>query len=829
MSTSRQEFIVTLKDYNFLENFYHDMETEGTTKSFIPSRSVSCVERRPSSRNTNYLLTKDEARELVNDERVGSVKLKLKDPLVNSKLHTSQTGTWSRSDAIEEGQRNWGLYRCLIEENILQWGSESSINGELEETIKLDATGRNVDIIIVDEVIWPDHPEFGNRVIEYDWFGEHDAAVRGTGCNITKVSRNNSNVAKITTETAHNIRVGAVINVTCPSDSSFNATGVTVTAVGVTTDAEGGDGITINTISYASTGITVSRTDGTGFWRGVYQYPVLGGDNDHATHVAGTAAGNSQGWAKEANIYNLVAVGNDADFYAPSNLLFNYIREFHNNKAINPDTGRKNPTIVNNSWGVGIDLSFVRNPYTGTFSYDFSKISYRDEEIRPTGTPLDTGFSGVFTGTALASSLNSVAPGTANRIQTTGTSAATVISTDYAPNGRTGLTEITEPTDFDPTQFSDNDEATWVIPLPFNITFFTETYGPSGLPDNRNIHINSNSLVTFNAFLNYPPFSAGYPNMRKILVSASDRSCEGVWSGTFGTTGSRTFIVRWEGYEGAYSTSYETEPTVIWEMKFFEATPDTFELHIVENANFRAEFDAAQLLQQGLNLNVGTTPFRVSDIDADISDAIDDGIIFVGSAGNSGMKIDTPTGLDYNNYVVVNGLPVYYQQGSSPTSSHPNVICVGAIDSASNETKATFSNAGPGVDVYAPGRNVISSVYNGSSSLAPTIEENSGTYQKLSGTSMASPQVTGILALALENYPDMTPTEAKSFITKFSKSTIDDTGGSYDDSTSLQGSANKFAYYRKERPDNGLLIPKTVRFIRPDTGVLFPRPQIRKK
>jgi hypothetical protein len=34
MSTSRQEFIVTLKDYNFLENFYHDMETEGTTKSF---------------------------------------------------------------------------------------------------------------------------------------------------------------------------------------------------------------------------------------------------------------------------------------------------------------------------------------------------------------------------------------------------------------------------------------------------------------------------------------------------------------------------------------------------------------------------------------------------------------------------------------------------------------------------------------------------------------------------------------------------------------------------------------------------------------------------
>jgi hypothetical protein len=317
--------------------------------------------------------------------------------------------------------------------------------------------------------------------------------------------------------------------------------------------------------------------------------------------------------------------------------------------------------------------------------------------------------------------------------------------------------------------------------------------------------------------------------MRKIFVSAGDRSCEGVWAGTFGTTGSRTFIVRWEGYEGAYSTTYETVPTTIWEMKFFEATPNTFELHIEQNANFRAEFDDAQLLQQGLNPSVGPCPIRFPDMDADISDAIADGIIFVGSAGNSGMKIDTPSGLDYNNYVVLNGLPTYYHRGSSPGASHTDAICVGAIDSASTETKATSSNTGPGVDVYAPGRNVISSVYDGSGSASPTIEENSVTYQKLTSTSTASPQVTGILALSLENYPNMTPAEAKSFITKFSKSTMDDTGGSYNDNTSLQGGANRFAYYRKERPDNGLLIPKTVRFIRPDTGAVFPRPQIRRK
>ena len=75
--------------------------------------------------------------------------------------------------------------------------------------------------------------------------------------------------------------------------------------------------------------------------------------SDHATHVCGTIAGNTQGWARSANIYNIYyyagAVGDDNFPY-----VIDYVREFHRTKPINPETGRKNPTIVNNSWGMSV-------------------------------------------------------------------------------------------------------------------------------------------------------------------------------------------------------------------------------------------------------------------------------------------------------------------------------------------------------------------------------------------------------------------------------------------------------------------------------------------
>ena len=100
---------------------------------------------------------------------------------------------------------------------------------------------------------------------------------------------------------------------------------------------------------------------------------------------------------------------------------------------------------------------------------------------------------------------------------------------------------------------------------------------------------------------------------------------------------------------------------------------------------------------------------------------------------------------------------------------------------------------------------------------------------KISGTSMASPQVCGVLACALETYPNMTQQQALEYITGYSKrNQITDTGGSYDDYTSLQGAANRYLYFYKERPQTGDVYPKKNYKSRPVTGKLYPRPRIKR-
>lgn len=820
MSQWLKEYVVTVKEYNFLEEFYSDMENE-STKEFIPSRLVECVKKRPVSRNTHYMITDEEARNLRNDVRVESVNLIIDPEIVKLKQHSSQTSTWNRGPSIQTGEKNWGLYRSTLEQNIAQWGGETGSNTEIS-SVTFSGTGKNVDIIIVDETLYPDHPEYADRFVAYNWFANHNATV-------------------------------------WPGNPNNN-----------------------------------------------YTYSNFSFANNHATHVASIAAGRTSGWAKDANIYNIRhdSVGFAAGSFLPPEFLIDYIREFHRTKPINPVTGRKNPTLVNNSWGFEVSNNNL-NALTGFSSSSISNIFYRGSQVQGAGPVVDTGISGVYTSTAKIEDIN-VAPGSGNRILTTDIDQGTVTSITFSDTNRAGLTNLGSPTAFDPEAFGELDDAIWQITPPFTVDYLTQSYS--------NIFVNSNSYVTFGSgSFEYFLGPAG-PNIRKIFVSGDDRSASSVWTGTFGTAPNRTFVVRYEGFSGAFSSTFETVPTIIWEMRFYENQRNQIDVHVIQNSAYRSEFTVEELTNYGIAYNIGSSPIRNLSIDADIADAIDEGIVFVSSAGNNATKIDIEGGLDYNNYFVDNGFPVSYHQGTSPGASHPDMICVGSLDSSTSEGKSQSSNTGPGVQLYAPGSNITAAVFDSTGSLGLVVGDRSlvitsghagnnglpgqssglavittasahnltsgdiitidncsqsefntlnatvtvldstsfrytisdtgyttgvisltgnvkagGLFQKFNGSSMAAAQVTGLVALALEQYPWMTQADAKEYITRYAKTGLMfTTEGSYGDLTSLQGGANRIAFMFRERPEQGVLIPKSRQWLRPTTGQAYPRPRIKR-
>jgi hypothetical protein len=75
-------------------------------------------------------------------------------------------------------------------------------------------------------------------------------------------------------------------------------------------------------------------------------------------------------------------------------------------------------------------------------------------------------------------------------------------------------------------------------------------------------------------------------------------------------------------------------------------------------------------------------------------------------------------------------------------AAYNHVLAVGSTEES--DTKSSFSNYGPYVDVSAPGGNIYSTWFNNS-------------YSFLSGTSMASPHAAGVAALVKSAFPDLTP------------------------------------------------------------------------
>jgi subtilisin family serine protease len=168
----------------------------------------------------------------------------------------------------------------------------------------------------------------------------------------------------------------------------------------------------------------------------------------------------------------------------------------------------------------------------------------------------------------------------------------------------------------------------------------------------------------------------------------------------------------------------------------------------------------------GVNWNVNILPVRVLDASGSGTlEGVINGIVFAGQAPIANMSLggyghspalEAAIAAASNTLFVVaagNDSNNNDKYGMEPcTVNAPNVVCVAATDQS--DRLAWFSNFGrKTVDLAAPGVDVLST-------------EPNGEYGLLSGTSMATPHVAGIAALALGLVPTLTTAQLKQVLMK---------------------------------------------------------------
>ncbi|CAR63236.1 hypothetical cyanophage protein [Synechococcus phage S-RSM4] len=223
----------------------------------------------------------------------------------------------------------------------------------------------------------------------------------------------------------------------------------------------------------------------------------------------------------------------------------------------------------------------------------------------------------------------------------------------------------------------------------------------------------------------------------------------------------------------------------------------------------------------GLRFGVDTYPAWSSAVAADVQDAIEDGVVIIGAAGNDNMLMAEVNDANWNNLVTITGVgTIYLNRGAWPNSPDSGAINVGALSDHSQFRRSTYTQFGPAVDVFAPGDAILSSYGNTGFNDG---KYSVGYYYPIQGTSMASPQVCGVIACAAGGKERFTQSDARKYLNDTSvlgDMTFDVSGGGLNDNSCRQGSPNKYLLSANQRPEIGYLEEQKGERV---NGMTFPR------
>jgi len=226
----------------------------------------------------------------------------------------------------------------------------------------------------------------------------------------------------------------------------------------------------------------------------------------------------------------------------------------------------------------------------------------------------------------------------------------------------------------------------------------------------------------------------------------------------------------------------------------------------------------------GVRFGYDVYPSWSASVAADVQDAIEDGVVIIGAAGNDNLLMAEVGDENWDNILNVSGVgSFYYNRGGWPNTPDSGSILVGALQDRADFRRSTYTNFGPSIDVFSPGDNILSSY---SSAGFPDTKQTNGSgnyYYPISGTSMASPQVCGIAACLATGKRRFENKDVLGFLNKKSidgDMTFDVSGGSYTDNSCRKGSPNRYLHIENPRELVGYI--EDVKGDR-TTGMTFPR------
>ena len=361
----------------------HDALIVDSNQDNIPDRQVTCSDsKNHSPTRGTYELTEDEAAEIAVHPYIKWIELSPTDnpesypdpsPATkrfkkNVKFYrdlVSQFIPSTNPSSDELDRSNWGVARPTVRKSGEFFTDNLGAVNLVTKDVSYNLTGKNVDVVIQDSGVLQYHPEFMD-------------------------ANGQSRVRDIILDGPYYIDPDYFIsNGYTTTRADGRVTGSEVESRGWWTNSSNRSAQfqSEGTISVSSN-YTEARSMG----------GSLDGTNSlssgHGTACASLAAGKNFGNAFEANIWNMPGISDNVSMGPETN--YDAMKLWQRLKPVNPEIGRKNPTVVNGSWGYQaafastdlVDYKFRGS--TGTFAGN----AIVDDEV----TAMKDGLSNQVTG-----------------------------------------------------------------------------------------------------------------------------------------------------------------------------------------------------------------------------------------------------------------------------------------------------------------------------------------------------------------------------------------------------------------------------------------------